>query len=672
MRSRPMLGLILCIISVLSACQTPPDWVWEKAEAGLPRQAVTLALVADPRDPSRLWAGYYAPNGLAVSSDGGQTWTIGAQGLGDDPIFDLLLLPGDVLWAGTRDGLLRSTDGGTSWEPVAAEGLPAATAFALATDAAGQVYVGFDDAGLYLKEQDSDVWAPLARDEPLSNSAVLSLAVSPDGNHLYAGTAGHGLYASQDAGRTWKAALPGEYVPNLAVASFDPLMAVASLRNRLVRTRDGGVSWEPLPVGWARDEAVSLIWLASPSPQTRSGETMSGTLFAGSGRGQVYCSQDGGETWEELGVRVPTPGGVMALTTTGDRLMAGTWTGVYATSMPPTFGPPNPGPQNQAERCGEPNQTWKYLSPSLGIPNANTLLATNDRLLIGTRAGLFRWHPTTRRWERVQLGHSSNRDFRPGNVTALARASRDGQVAYAAEAGGGLYRSNNGGVDWIQVPSELEIDIRAMQISPRDAARIYVLAAWERMYESSDGGQTWQARWTGLGVTTETISLAIDPESPSTLYLGTDTGLYRSRHRGKGWRPVGHRMDDQTVLTLVARPSPNTEKGSSVLYIGATRGAYRSHDGGDTVELWGKGLEEKSVTAILFDPKNPRTVYAGTAYAGLYTSVDGGETWLPTGPPELAGELVESMAWAPTGELAVASKSSVWMGRNGIGIHSTE
>jgi photosystem II stability/assembly factor-like uncharacterized protein len=592
--------------------------------------------------------------------------------LSDNPIFDLLLLPGDVLWAGTRHGLLRSTDGGTSWQPVAAEGLPSATAFALATDASGQVYVGFDDAGLYLGEPDKDFWTPLDRDEPLSTSAVLSLAVSPDGKYLYAGTAGHGLYASQDAGQTWKAAFPGDYAPNLALNPFDPMTAVASLRNRLARTHDGGGSWEPLPVGWALDEVVSLLWLADPSTQSGSGNGVSGTLFAGNGRGQVHCSQDGGETWEELGVRVPTQGGVLALAKAGDWLLAGTWTGIYATPMPPTFGPPGPGPQEQGEQCGDASQTWTYLSPSLGIPNANALLATDSGLLIGTRAGLFRWQPTTRRWERVQLGDAPNQDFQPGGVTALASGSSDGQVAYAGVASGGLYRSDDGGANWTQVPSDLEIGIRAIRISPEDAAQVYILAAWERMYESNDGGQRWQARWTGLGVTTEAISLALDPESPSTVYLGTDTGLYRSRYRGKDWRPVGHRLDDQTVLTLVTHPAPNTEEGASVLYIGATQGAYRSYDGGDTVELWGKGLEEISVTAILFDPKNPRTVYAGTAYAGLYRSADGGETWQSTGPPELAEEVVEAMAWGPTGELFVASASSVWMGNKGVSVYGTE
>jgi photosystem II stability/assembly factor-like uncharacterized protein len=191
------------------------------------------------------------------------------------------------------------------------------------------------------------------------------------------------------------------------------------------------------------------------------------------------------------------------------------------------------------------------------------------------------------------------------------------------------------------------------------------------MYESNDGGQSWQARWTGLGVTTEAVSLAIDPVDPQTLYLGADTGLYRSRYGGEDWRPVGRPLDDQTVLTLraepqgeaiVARPAPGDQRRASALYLGATRGAYRSQDGGDTVERWGRGLEGVSVSALLFDPSDPQIVYAGTAYAGLYRSLDGGETWQSFGPAGLAGELVESLAWGPAGELFVAAAGGVWAG----------
>ncbi len=636
----------LWALLVLVGCRPAPGWTWERAEVGLPRQAVFLTLAADPTDPDRLWAGYYAPGGLATSHDAGRTWTNGAEGLGDNPVFDLLPLSSDDLWAATRDGLLESADGGASWKPAAGD-LPPAAVFALAADGSGRVYAGLDGAGLYRVEPNRDKWVSLAHDEPLATAAILSLSVSPEGTQLYAGTAGQGLFSSQDAGHTWTAAFPGDYVPNLALDPAHPLMAVASLRDRLVRTQDGGESWDVLPVPWAGDEVVSLLWAADD------------VLWAGSGRGQVYRSRDGGDTWVALGNGVPTQGGVLALAMAGDRLLAGTWSGIYATH--------------------DGGQNWTYLTPSLGVPYANTLLTAGTGLLLGTRAGLFRWQPAARRWEPVSPQDGA---FPPGGMTALAAAPSNGQVVYAGAAASGLYRSHDGGANWASVPSDLEVGIRALAVDPEDAGHVYILAAWERMYESADRGQSWQARWAGLDVTTEAISLAIDPLHPATLYLGADTGLYRSRYAGEDWRPVGRPLDEQTVLALqvgrpaehsgrgpqgqvtAPRPALGTGEGTSVLYIGATRGAYRSYDGGDTVEPWGHGLEDVSVTAFLFDPDDPDTVYAGTAYAGLYQSPDAGETWQPIGPPELADEVVEAMAWGPAGELFVASAGGVWLGRD--------
>jgi photosystem II stability/assembly factor-like uncharacterized protein len=620
---------------------------------------VILALDADPADPNRLWVGYYAPDGIAVSHDGGETWSTGAPGLGDNPVFDLLHLAGDILWAANRDGLIRSNDAGASWSLASDERLPSAAAFALAADASGQIYAGFDGHGLYLRNTDRGMWEPLGNEEKLGTSTVLSLAVSPDGRHIYAGTAGRGLSASQDAGHSWTYAFSDDYVANIAIDPSDPRTAVASLRDRLVRTRDGGDSWETLSIPWARDEIVSLLWMADPTAGHLSQMEATGILLAGSGKGQVYCSQDVGRSWQESGNRVPTQGGVLALTTAGVRLLVGTWTGIYASSPARSA----IGPQLAMRQCSDLSPNWTYISPSLGIPHSNALLSTDSRLLIGTRAGLFQWQPTARNWVQVPLEAPLSHDIQSGGVTALATGTSTEQVAYAGTLAGALYRTDSGGTNWVHVPTNLEIGMRALAVSPVDANRLYMLAAWERVYESRDGGKSWKGHWTGLGVTTEAISLAIDPVEPSTIYLGTNSGLFRSRYGGKDWQSVGHLLNGQTVLSLVAHPAPNAEDENSIIYIGATRGAYHSRDGGDTIAPWGQGLEGVSVTAIVFDPNDLRDVYAGTAYAGLFRSVDRGETWRPIGPPKLSEEIVETMSWSPEGELFVASSGGVWVGR---------
>lgn len=653
---KPCPGLVvLCGLWLLSltACQTTdsPAWQWERAEAGLPRQAIALTVAADPVDPARLWVGYYAPDGLAASQDGGQTWTAGASGLAGNPVFDLLALPPSAgaalgtLWAATRDGLRQSLDGGASWQPPPAE-LPAVTAFALAADASGRLYVGLDNAGIYAAGPDGTGWEALASSlspasagpegggDLLASAAVLSLAVSPDGRQIYAGTAARGIFASRDGGHTWINTYPGQYVPNIALNPANPSLAVASLRQRLVRTRDGGQSWHTLPLPWASDEIASLLWLAD------------GRLGAGTGQGRLYLSQDGGDSWVEGGAGLSSRGSVLALTLAGGqeagrphRFLAGTWTGVYGSD--------------------DGGQTWASLAPSLGVPNARALISTESGLLLGTQTGLFRWQPELGNWV------STASEFLPGGVASLAVAPADPQIIYAGTTSDGVYRSDDGGASWQLLPS-LSVGVPALVVDPADPDHVYMLAIWERVYESRDGGQTWQARWDGLGVTVEAASLAMDPLEPE-VYVGVDAGLYRSRN-GQEWVRVAPALADQSVLALLTQPVPLASGGGSALYIGATRGAYRSLNGGDTVQKsephlgWGRGLEGISVTAFLADPTKPQHLYAGTAYAGVYQSLDWGQTWQPIGPADLAGSVVEALAWGPEGELFVAAASGVWRG----------
>lgn len=629
---------------LLTACQSAalPEWRWTRADAGLPRQMTTLAVTTDPTDSNRIWVGAYAPGGLARSEDGGQSWLTVADGLSDNPIFDLLFIPPTAaetsgsLWAATRAGLRQSRDGGTNWQPVA--GLPDVTVLTLAADSSGRVYAGLDGAGVFAQTKQGwealtppfSVTESVPGDE-LASAGILSLAVSADGRQLYAGTAGQGVFASRDGGQTWANTYPGDYVPNLALNPANPAQTVASLRNRLARTEDGGQSWQTLPLPWANEEIVSLLWLAD------------GRLGAGTGQGRLYYSPDDGDSWVADGKGLPQ-GGVLdlAAASTPSHLWAATWTGVYASD--------------------DGGETWRAMAPAWGSPDVYTLLATSQGLLLGARSGLFRWQPDNRRWEAVPG------DFPAGSITSLAGDPQDSRILYAGTSGNSLYRSEDGGDRWQRVPTG-DFGIPAVAVDPQDSQRIYILAAWERVYESRDGGQNWDARWEGLGDTIETASLAVDPVRP-IVYAGTETGLYRS-YDNRTWQLVAPSLADQTILALLAQVAPSSTGNGSVLYLGTTRGVYRSLTGGTTVqggeerkagrlESWGQGLENISVTALLADPENPNRLYAGTAYYGVYQSVDWGYTWQPIGPEDLAEDTVTALAWGPAGELFVATPSGVW------------
>src|SRR5260221_1543873 len=80
---------------------------------------------------------------------------------------------------------------------------------------------------------------------------VLSIAIDPrDSNLLYAGTAGAGVFKSQDGGSNWRStALNGGTVIALAIDSSRSRTVIAATPGSLFKTTDGGDSWEAVNEG---------------------------------------------------------------------------------------------------------------------------------------------------------------------------------------------------------------------------------------------------------------------------------------------------------------------------------------------------------------------------------------------------------------------------------------
>lgn len=168
-------------------------------------------------------------------------------------------------------------------------------------------------------------------------------------------------------------------------------------------------------------------------------------------------------------------------------------------------------------------------------------------------------------------------------------------------------------------------------IDPRNSQILYA-GTDGGVFRSMDGGDHWSP--TGLieqfpGVPYIVHTLAIDPRNSNVLYAGTqDWGAFKSTDGGASWMNI---LAGEHVYALVIDPQqPDT------LYAGAT-GVYKSTDGGASWSQITNGLIRSdgpilSVRALAIDPQQPTTLYAGSGvgtFDGVYKSTDGGASWTP-------------------------------------------
>ncbi|HPQ41189.1 MAG TPA: hypothetical protein PLV45_12525, partial [bacterium] len=81
-----------------------------------------------------------------------------------------------------------------------------------------------------------------------------------------------------------------------------------------------------------------------------------------------------------------------------------------------------------------------------------------------------------------------------------------------------------------------EMPLRSLALSPDDPPRIFV-GTEERLHYSLNGGRSWKAAPAQLP-NPEIESLAIDPRDPDTIYAGSWQRPYRTTDFGRTWQPI--------------------------------------------------------------------------------------------------------------------------------------
>jgi len=556
------------------------------------------------------------------TADRGSTWrTLGAI----SGVYAVAIDPASpsTLYAATRHGIRKSTDGGESWT---AAGLTDKSISVLAVDpmTSSTVYAAVGKM-VYKTTDGALTWSAL--DLAVFESWIGMIVLDPSNpSTVYVAGSPSRLYKSTDAGATWSTVNDGFFASWLRVAPWTPTVLFAiRAQTGFSRSTDGGVTWTSIAPGLP----VQQLAIDPSNPGTLYA-ALTGPNLTGQA---IYKSTDNGDSWFLANTSMPVAVGL-----TVDPADPSV---VYAVSY-----------KGALFRSTDAGRNWNDRSPGLRVFDLNLLsvdLADPGTIYAGGASGLFKSLDRGANWNPVaafQVGMGFPPPGLPPPATPLPSAGpaalssllinpAHAIILYAGThrpdgcfyADQNFYKSVDGGATWSNSTSPQWSGCTSdgsLIMDPADPNTIYMPMGdifdgyW--VMKSSDGGTTWGY----ANLDKYLYSLVFDPRNTAILYAATDAGAVHSRDGGATWSAPQLADANPTILAI-------DPQHPDVLYAAGAHGLFKSIDHGDSWSPVGRGLTDalaaSSLTALLIDPAQTDVLYLATSAYGVIKSSDGGSTW---------------------------------------------
>jgi len=250
-----------------------------------------------------------------------------------------------------------------------------------------------------------------------------------------------------------------------------------------------------------------------------------------------------------------------------------------------------------------------------------------------------------------------------GRTDDVAVVERDPRIVYVGLAGGGLWKTTNAFTTWHPIfDNEAVSSIGAVAVALSDPSVVWVgtgeannrqSSSWGNgVYRSLDAGVTWQHM--GLADTHHIGRIVIHPRNPNVVYVAApghlwgpnhERGVFKTTDGGKIWAQILYVNDDTGANDIALDPeSPETLYASTYQHRRTVAGyngggpesaIYKSSDGGATWSKLSNGLPRGDTGRIALDiyRRNSNIVYAlvENAQGGVFRSEDKGATWVNMG-----------------------------------------
>lgn len=218
----------------------------------------------------------------------------------------------------------------------------------------------------------------------------------------------------------------------------------------------------------------------------------------------------------------------------------------------------------------------------------------------------------------------------------------------------------------------------SMAFHPSDPNTLYIAAAGGGVWKTTDGGTNWQSLTDNL-TSLACGAIAIDSVHPNTLYLGTGEmnysqdsyygdGLFKTTDGGASWVKLlpASTLGKYFSQIVVNSSNPN------IVYVASDKNIYKSTDGGAG---WSNMHCGQNVNCLILDHTNPQVLYATIGATGANSvrkSTDGGATWatLTTGLPTTSMGRTQ-LAMAPSNSAVLYASVSHKLNYSLVGLYKT-
>ena len=273
------------------------------------------SMIMDPNDKNILYLGT-ASNGLYKSENGADSWkkiTDENNILSETIVInDIAIEKGNsnIIYLATLNNgkgeLLKSEDGGKSWNKshIIAEAGKAVTAVEIDPIFSNVVYIGTGQNGFIKSEDKGETWVAL-----YWFSAVIENILIDFGNSQgIVVKLSNDIFKSVNGGREWESlatninsssgvAVKFAAISSLTMDSHNPLILYINYLNLILKTEDGGETWEKLNTLTPSKTAVGTI------PQIKQIGIINNIVYYGAGN-VLYKSDNRGISWSSYDIQI--------------------------------------------------------------------------------------------------------------------------------------------------------------------------------------------------------------------------------------------------------------------------------------------------------------------------------------------------------------------------------